>query len=80
VPAKKRITEEEHDGEHEHLYGQQSDHCGRDGEHGAFADIARDLRELYARQVNLLARQLCSILRHLAEELSHSAICLRCAH
>jgi hypothetical protein len=77
VPAKKRVTEQQHDSEHEHLYRKKAEHRGRDGEHGPSADVARDLRELDARQLNLLSRQLCSVFSDLAEELTHSAIDLR---
>jgi hypothetical protein len=79
MSVKQRVAEQQHDCEYEHLYCEEAEHCGGDGEHSPFTDIARDLRELDARQLNLLSRQLCSVFSDLAEELTHSAIDLWCA-
>ena len=76
MPAKERVAEKQHDAEYEHLYCKEAEHRGRDGEHSPFTDVARDLRELDARQLNLLSRQLCSVFSDLAEELTHTAIYL----
>jgi len=76
MSAKERVAEEQHECEYEHLYCEKAEHRGRDGEHGPFTDIARDLGELDARELNLLSRQLCSVLCDLAEELTDTAIYL----
>jgi hypothetical protein len=74
VPAKKRVTEQQNYPEDEHLRGKKSKHSGRNREAGTLADIAGDLRELDAGEVNLLPGELRSIFRHVAEELADSAI------
>jgi hypothetical protein len=79
MSAKERVAEQKHECEYEHLYSEKAEHRGRDCQHGPFSDIARDLRELDARQLNFLSCQLCSVFSDLAEELTHSAIDLRCA-
>ena len=79
MTAKKCVTEEQHNAEHEHLYCKKAEHRGGDGEHSAFTDIARDLRELDARQLNFLSRQLRSVFSDFTEELTHSAIDLWCS-
>jgi hypothetical protein len=79
MSAEMGVTEQQNDPEDEHLGRQEAKHSSRHGEAGAFADIARDLRELYAREVNFLPRQVRSVLRHVAEELPDSATRLGCA-
>jgi hypothetical protein len=79
MPAKQGITEQQNYPEDEHLRCQEDKHSGRHGEAGAFSDIARDLRELDAREVNFLPRQVRPVFRHFAEELPDSATRLGCA-
>jgi hypothetical protein len=79
VSAEKGVTEKQNYPEDEHLGRQEAKHSSRHGEAGAFADIARDLGELDAREVNFLSRQVRSVLRHVAEELSDSATRFGCA-
>jgi len=79
MPAEKRVTHQQNYPEDEHLGCQEAKHSGRHGEAGPFADIARDLRELDAREVNFLPRQVRTVLRHVAEELPDSATRLGCA-
>jgi hypothetical protein len=78
MSAEKSVTEQQDYPEDEHLGRQEAKHSGRHGEAGTFADIARDLRELYAREVNFLPRQVRSVLRYVAEELPDSATRLGC--
>jgi hypothetical protein len=80
VPSvEERISHEQHYSEHQHLNRQEAKHAGGYGEARPFADIARDLRELDASEVNLLPRQMRSIFRHFAQELPNSATGLGCA-
>jgi hypothetical protein len=79
MSAEKGVTEEENYPEDEHLGRQEAKHSGRHGETGAFADIARDLRELDSRKVNFLSRQVRPILRYIAKELPDSPTRLGCA-
>jgi len=79
MSAKERVAEQQHNAEYEHLYCKETEHRGRNGENSSFTDVARDLGELDARELNLLSRQLCSVFSDLAEELTHSAIDLWCA-
>ena len=79
MPSKKGITEQEDYSEYEHLGRQEPEHSGRDGEARSFADVARDLRELDPCEMYLLAGQMRSILRDVAEELPNSAIGSGCA-
>jgi hypothetical protein len=75
--AKKGIAEQEDYSEDEHLDRQQAEHSCRDGEARPFANIARNLRKLDSREMNLLAGQMRSVFRHLAEELADSSVSLR---
>jgi hypothetical protein len=67
IPPKEGVTKQENDPENEHLDGQESEHSSRDRKARPFADVARDLRELDAREMNLLPRQMRAIFRHVAE-------------
>ena len=76
MPMEERVSEQKSEAEHEHLHSQQSQHCCRDRQTGAFSDIARNLGKLDAREVDLFPRQMRSVFRHRAEKLPNSAICL----
>ena len=58
MPAKECVTKQQHDSKNQHLRRQQAKHSGCNGEAGAFADIACNLGELDARQLNFLAREM----------------------
>jgi hypothetical protein len=79
MSAEKGVTEKQNYPEDEHLRRQEAKHSRRHGEAGAFADIARDLRELDTREVNFLPRQVRPVLRHFAEQLPDSATRPGCA-
>ena len=76
MPVKERISEQKSEAEHEHLNGQQSQHCCSDRQAGALSDIARNLRKLDTREVDFFPRQVRPVFRHRAEKLPDSAICL----
>jgi hypothetical protein len=79
IPAKEGVTQQEDYSENEHLHGQEPEHSSRDCKARPLADVARDLRELDAREMNLLPRQMRAIFRHIAKELPDSAIGSGCA-
>jgi hypothetical protein len=80
IAAKECVAQKKNYSEYEHLYRQEPEHSSRDCEARPLADVARDLRELNARQVNLLPREVRAVFRHIAEELPDSAIGPGCPH
>ena len=56
MSAKERISHQQRETEDEHLHGQQTKRRRSDGEDRTLANVAGDLRELDARELNLLPR------------------------
>jgi hypothetical protein len=74
MPAKECVAQQQHDAEHQHLRGEQTDHRRRDREPGSFANVARDLCELDSRELHFQAREMNSVLGYIAEQLRYSTV------